>query len=158
MNETVDFSAEVEAEDLEIRREALSQIKDLYEWRKTEKSVKAQIDALDPSASDYGKMGALRRWLFDHAGEDLHDDEAGLVAWLQSAGETEAYDTPNAIYKDAPELYTRLSVLDCFVLDRARVTDCIKKGLLLSSDIAPFKHPMSRTPSLRVDVQENRKR
>ena len=158
MTQTTDeFSEILEAEDLEARRAAVEQIKSLYEWRKTETAVKAQLAKLDPSASEYPKMGPLRRWLHDHEGEDLHDDETGLVAWLAPGGESDAYADPREIKKVSPRLYDHLELLGCFTVDARMVAEMVKQHKIELADLAEFRHKVTRTPSLRVNVQEKRK-
>ena len=142
-------------DDLEARRAAVEQIKPIHDWRKTESAVKAELTKLDPSASDYGKMGDLRRWLLDH-GEPLYDEEAGLKAWLQSSGESDAYDLPSAIKERAPLLYRRLEELGAFVVDGKRVDDLVNKGLLMRADMDGFTHKIGKTPSLRIAEEKGK--
>ena len=140
-----------ELEDMAERRAAVEAVKDLWEWRKTAANVDAMIKDLDGSASDYSKMGALRRWLTDHDGERLYDGEAGLVAYLQSGGESDAYDSPAAISERDPTIYKRLAELGCFAVDAKMVQERIKRGQLTAADIAPFVRKLARTPSLRIE-------
>lgn len=151
---TDSFAAEVEAEEVEARRQAIEQISPLFALRQDIAAYQAGARTLDPDASDYGRMGVLRRWLHDHAGEKLSDDEHGLIAYLQPGGTTLAYDTPLAIFNRAQSLFQRLFEVDAFVVDEKRVADCIKKGLLAEADIAPFRHVIARTPSLRIEKEE----
>lgn len=149
MNDT--FTAEVEAEELEERRRAIDDMHHIYEWRQTEKAVKAELAAVDASASDYSKMSPLRRWLIDHEGERLHDDERGLTAWLQPSGSTDVYDTPLAVRERMPDIFQRLLELDCLRIDADRVKAAIRESRLEAADIVPFRHSVARTPSLKVE-------
>lgn len=151
MNDTYSFADEVAAEDLADRRRAVEDIHHLYEWRQTEKAIKEQLAAVDANASDYSKMSPLRRWLIDHEGERLFDDERGLSAWLQPGGTTDVYDTPLAIRERQPDIFQRLLELDCLRVDADRVKAAIKDSRLAAADVAGFRHGLLRTPSLKVE-------
>ena len=146
-------------EDLFARLEAINQIRHIYQWRRVESRAGVEVKKLDPSASDYGKMGALRRWLLDHPGEELVDDEApGYVAKLQPGGTSApAYDLPTAIRKRAPALDRRLAELGCYVVDGKRVAEMIAAGLLAEADVAPFRGlGTERSPALKITLAAER--
>lgn len=145
------FADEVDAEDAAARRAAVESILPIYEWRQTEKAVKAQIAAHDASASDYGKMSPLRRWLTDHDGEDLDDLEAGLVARLKPGGAEVYYDSPTAIKDKNQGLFDRLVSLNCFEIDKKMLAAQIKAGRILAADIDPWRHSGLKTPSLVIE-------
>lgn len=153
-----EFSKAFEDDDIDARRKAVEQMKPLWEWKQTEKAVADEIKKIDPHASEYPRMGSLRRWLHDHPGEDLDDLEAGLVAFLQPGGSSTVYDAPAAIKeRDAP-LYRRLEELGCLAVDAKRIDDAIKRGWLSPGDVAPFRHEVDKTPSLRVVRAEERRK
>lgn len=146
------FAAEVEAEDLAVRRAAVDSLLPLWELKQAERFFKRDIGKLDPSASDRGAMGPLRLWLTEHAEEGpLYDNEAGVRAFLRPGGTTEVYDLPSAIQARTPETYARLAELGCFVLDPAKVKDAVAKGLLMRDDIEPWVHRIEKTPSLIIE-------
>lgn len=145
------FADEVDAEDSAARRTAVESILPIYEWRQTEKAVKAQIAAHDASASDYGKMSPLRRWLTDHEGEELDDREAGLVARLKPGGAEVYYDSPTAIKDKNQGLYARLESLGILQIDPVMLAAAAKAGRLLSSDLDSWRHVGVKTPHLVIE-------
>lgn len=145
------FAEQVAAEDADEQRKAVEIIKPLWEWRTTEKAVKAELTKLDPSASDYGKMSPLRRWLTDHPGEELWDEEAGIVAKLRSGGSSDIYDAPSAIKNRKPQLYERLEELGCFAIDKDKLKLALQAGLIAPGDMQGFVSTGERTPSLIVE-------
>ena len=148
MSET--FTEQVEATELEARRAAIETIKPLYDLKTAKADYDRAMRMFDPSASDYGKMGALRRWLLDHDGERLDDGETGLSAWLASGGEQALYDTPLAIKERHPDLFQRLWELGALEVDGERVKDALKKGLLAEADAEKFSHHVMRTARLMI--------
>lgn len=148
---TFSFAEEVEAGDREDERKAIAIIKPLWEVRQAKTFYDKEVAKLDPSASDYGKMSPLRRWLLDHPGEELADAEAGLVAKLRSGGSSDIYDAPSAIKNRNPELYERLEELGCFAIDRDKLKLAFTAGLIAPGDLQGFVSTGERTPSLIVE-------
>jgi hypothetical protein len=147
--------------DARLLREALDAMRALKQARTWQKEYETAVRKLDPSASDYGKMGALRRWLLDHEcytpQEGLVDGELGLVAWLAYAGESEVWEPPSAIRARDPSLYRRLEELGAFAVDAARVRDLVAHGHLAEADVAPFRRPVERTRQLRIEATKGEK-
>ena len=143
------FGVEVAAEEAQARRGAVEEMKPLWDLRQAIKAYEAAVKAFDPSASEYGRMGNLRRWLMDHEGERLVDGESGLVAFVQGGGESWVYDSPLAIKERAPALWQRLWETGCFVVDAKRVVDAGE--LLVAADLEPFRRRQVRTPMLKIE-------
>ena len=121
--------------------------------RDTESSIHRQLNG-DPKTNTPGMVTQVREWLQDHPEERLYDNERGFVGYLQSAGEGMVYDPPVAIAARNQGLHDRLWELGCFVVDGKRVQECIKDGLLLAHDIAPYRHEVQRTPVVKVEKKE----
>lgn len=145
------FEQEIAAEDLQARREAVEAIRPLYEWREQRRMSEAGEKNYDPSASDYTKMGALRRWLLEHEGERLHDDESGLVAYLSPRSGATHYASTLELREKAPELLDKLLLLGCLSVDDKRVRDAMQRGELTKDELASWSHPTDGTPSLRIE-------
>ena len=145
-----DFASQVDAEDVAERRAAVEAIKPLFEWRQAERNVAVEVKKIDPSTTDYGSFGVLRRWLTDHDGERLYDDGHGLMAYLQESN-SDVYASPAEIRDKAPALYAQLERLNCFALDAQTVQSAVKNGHIVEAELAPWKHRIIRSVALKVE-------
>jgi hypothetical protein len=145
------FHDAVADEDLAARRAAVEQIAPLFGTRQGKHAFEREEKTLDPSSSEYGKFGHLRRWLTDHEGERLYDVERGLVAYLQDGGSTDGYATASEIKERDEALYRHLEELGCLSLDATMVKARVASGHLGEKEIEPFKHRLARSQSLKVE-------
>lgn len=145
------FADQIAEEDAAAERGAIEAIRPLWENRKAAAYYEAEVKKLDPSASDRGKMGALRVWLLEHDGERLYDNERGLVAYLQNGGMSDHYAAAYEVKQGDEKLYERLLHMGALVIDGKRVAELVKSGQLVAADIAPYRHQEGRTPALKVD-------
>ena len=149
-DEPFSFADQIAEEDAAVERAAVEAIRPLWENRKAAAYYDAEVKKLDPSASDRGKMGALRVWLMEHEGERLYDNERNLVAYLQNAGMSDRYAAVYEVKQGDEKLYERLLMLGALVIDAQRVAELVKSGHLVAADIAPYRHQEGRTPALKV--------
>ena len=145
------------------RRRAIEAIRPYYENKLARDLYEAEVKRLDPSASDYSKLGTLRKWLHDHWGDNdrrsdpLYEDEGEpLIAYLQAGGSRYVYDSPRAIFERDKSLYKRLTTLDCFEINPERVASEIATGRLEAADVEPFRKQSARSASLHVRPEEKR--
>lgn len=103
--------------------------------------------ARDSYTRDYeAKSGPYRAWLADHPGESIVDGEKDLIATLDNGGTSHVYDLPSAMEARDPALYRRLVELGCLAWDKARIEKAVEDGLLLASDINPWRTTKGLTP------------
>lgn len=150
MTELHDFIASVEAEEDDAERQAIADLEPLYNAHEAKRFYERDSRLYDPHASDYGKMGKVRRWLTDHAGEPLIDQELGIKAWLQPGGKSDRYEAVAVIHEQNPKLFERLLLLGCLSLDGGAIANAMRAGLLSKGDLEGYVFATERTSSLRI--------
>ena len=145
-------NAEVEADE----RGAVEDLEPLLMAKEGAASWDKERKRYDPSASEYPKMGRVRRYLTDHGGvggDPLIDHELRIIARLTSGGHETVYDPPSAIKARNPQLYRRLVELNLIVevLDVKAVEKAIADSLLVPGDLEGFVKEVDRTPKLDIN-------
>ncbi|HXH10350.1 MAG TPA: hypothetical protein VNP04_11385 [Alphaproteobacteria bacterium] len=142
-------------EEMALRREALSHLKPLYDLKHLKAEYERGIKMFDPSAWDYGKFGALRRYLYDHEGERLRDDETGLEAWLEFAGYDYVYEPVQKIAAADGALFARLLELGCLEINHAKVKEETAAGRIAIGHIDQYRRAQERSRRLRIERVED---
>lgn len=132
------------------RRRAIEDMNRLFAAKLWIKDSEKVVKDFDPSASDYGSMGALRRYLMDNPGEKLVDHETGIMAELASGGRRLLFDAPAAIMEKAPELWQKLVRLGCVSIDGPEVRKAMQEQKLLRSEMSNWMHEGEGTPRLVI--------
>ena len=141
-NPLADTLADLDTEEAEARRAAVSSIKQYDVVRDNERTAKAAKD---------GAGVVLRNFFLSHPDEkELTDPEWGLRAFMQFGGRTTYYDPPSVIKAQNPKLWARLEELGVFRIDHEAVEKAIKDGALSRGDLFGYAHEGERTPSLQV--------
>jgi len=154
-NELTDLIAEVNAEAHADERGAIDDLLPLWEAKQAIKWYEADVKRIDPSASDYGAMGRVRRYLTDHPDEPLTDQEHRIRARLLPGGTSDLWEPANAIRERKPHVYQRLQELGCLQVDPTAVKNAIAKGHLSAGDVAEFCRQVGKTPRLEVQKLES---
>lgn len=145
-----DLSAIFDNLEADADREAIADLEPLFNAHEAKRFYERDMKTYDPSPSDYGKMGRVRRWLTDHPDESLVDQELGIRAWLQSGGTSDRYEAVLVIKEQNPAVYERLLLLGCLSVDGAKVKDAMSKGLLTKGDLEGYVMQQQKTPSLKL--------
>lgn len=135
----------IEAEERELERAALDNIKPLYGIRRGKKAFE----------DEEKKLRAPIDKFFQMTGSDIMwDDESGFKVWLGKAPEKRWYEAPSAIKEANGSLYGRLEALGCFALDGALVERALKQGLITRADYEAICHVGEGTRPLRVEKMD----
>ena len=132
--------------EVDLRREAISHIKPLYDLRKLKADYDKGIKAFDPSAGDYGKMGALRRWLLDNPDQPLVDGETHLEAILEGAG-TAWLCKP---IEEWESLWGLLREVGALVVDPVKLKEVVGYGDIPWELVKDKVTEVERTPRLKI--------